>query len=47
MPLLGIAVGNFVDPRFPAPTMKVQTEMRHAWVPPMAGAEQLEDVPRE
>jgi hypothetical protein len=47
MPLLGIAVGNFVDPGFPAPSMEFFTEMRHAWVPPVAGAEQFEDVHRD
>jgi hypothetical protein len=46
MPLLGIAVGNFVDPGFPAPTMEVHTEMRHDWVPPVVGAEQLGDTHR-
>jgi hypothetical protein len=44
MPLLGIAVGNFGDPDFAAPTMELHIEMRHAWVPPVVGAEQLEDV---
>ena len=47
LPLLGIAIGNFVDSGFPAPTMEIHTEMRHAWVPPVAGAEQLEDVHHE
>jgi hypothetical protein len=46
MPLLGIAVGNFVDSDFPAPTVETHTEMRHGWVVPVAGAEQLEDVHR-
>ena len=44
MPLLGIAVGNFVDPTFPTPTMEVHTEMRHGWVAPVVGAEQLGNV---
>ena len=43
-PLLGIAVGNFADPGFPAPTLEIHPEMRHAWVHPVAGAEQLRDV---
>jgi hypothetical protein len=47
MPLLGIAVGNFVDPEFPAPTMEIHTETRHAWVHPVGGAEQLGDVHRD
>ena len=41
IPLLGIAVGNFVGPALPPPTMEVHTEMRHAWVTPVVGAEQL------
>lgn len=41
IPLLGVAVGNFVDATFPAPTMELHTEMRHAWVTPVVGAEQL------
>jgi hypothetical protein len=44
--LLGMAVGNFVDPGFPAPTMEIHVEMRHSWVLPVAGAEQLGDVHR-
>jgi len=44
MPLLGIAVGNFVDPTFPTPTMEVHIEMRHGWVAPVVGAEQLGNV---
>ena len=31
LPLLGIAVGNFVDPAFTAPTMGVHTELRSSW----------------
>ena len=42
--LLGIAVGNFVDPTVPTPTMEVHTEMRHGWVAPVVGAEQLGNV---
>ncbi len=37
-----IAVGNFVDPDFPAPVLEFHTELRHRWVPPVAGAEQVE-----
>jgi hypothetical protein len=47
MPLLGIAVGNFADPAFPAPTMEVHVDTRHGWVTPVAGAQQLENVHRE
>jgi hypothetical protein len=42
--LLGMAVGNFVDPGFPAPKMEIHIEMRHTWVRPAAGAKQLGDV---
>src|SRR5262249_8822490 len=34
----GIAVGRFVDPDFPPPTMEVWTELRHRWVPPIPEA---------
>ena len=39
-PRVAIAVGNFTDPQFPAPTAEVFPEWRHHWVPPIAGAEQ-------
>ena len=45
--LLGMAVGNFADPGFPAPTMEVHVDERHNWVPPVIGAQQLENVHRE
>ena len=34
----GIAVGGFVDPDFPAPTLEVWTDLRHHWVAPIPGA---------
>jgi hypothetical protein len=37
-PILAIAVGNFVDPEFPAPIMEGHLEMRHHWVLPVPGA---------
>jgi hypothetical protein len=46
-PLMGIAVGNFVDPDFPAPTMELSTLLRHRWLPPVPGAEQFETTPTE
>jgi hypothetical protein len=30
--IVGITVGNFVDPAFPAPTHEFFTELRHHWV---------------
>jgi len=41
-PLLAIAVGSFVEPTFPPPTVELNVAMRHAWVPPVPGAEQFE-----
>lgn len=41
-PGMAIAVGNFVDPGFPAPTMELHTSYRHHWVQPIEGAEQFE-----
>jgi hypothetical protein len=37
-PVLGMAVGNFVDPGFPKPVMELHEELRHHWVPPVPGA---------
>lgn len=33
--LVGVAVGSFADPAFPAPSRSVFDERRHAWVPPL------------
>lgn len=45
-PRVIIAVGNFTDPGFPAPTIEVFPEWRHHWVPPIPGADQWEGAPR-
>ena len=36
--ITGIAVGNFVDQDFPAPTIEYFTATRHHWLPPVSGA---------
>jgi hypothetical protein len=36
-----VAVGNFVDPSFPAPTAEFFTTFRHHWVPPVPDAAQF------
>ena len=36
---VGVAVGAFADPAFPAPSQSVFNERRHAWVPPLGGDE--------
>ena len=36
---VGIPVGAFADPGFPAPTVSVYEERMHAWVIPPSGAE--------
>ncbi|MGH8855531.1 MAG: GFA family protein [Telluria sp.] len=38
---VGIPVGAFADPDFPAPTVSVYEERMHAWVVPPAGAEHI------
>jgi hypothetical protein len=43
--VVAIAVGNFVDPDFSAPTMEFYVPMRHRWEPPAPGAEQFESFP--
>jgi hypothetical protein len=41
-PIMGIAVGSFVDPKFSVPTMEFNVGTRHHWVPPILAAEQFE-----
>jgi hypothetical protein len=43
--IYGIAVGNFVDPQFPIPTMDVHTGLRHHWVAPVPEASAFEEWP--
>lgn len=38
---LGIPVGAFADPGFPAPSLSVYEERMHGWVLPPAGAEHI------
>ena len=38
-----VAVGNFVDPDFPMPSVEFFTRFRHHWVAPIPGAQQLYD----
>jgi hypothetical protein len=40
--ITGIAVGNFVDPDFPVPTIEAFTRLRHRWVPPVPDAVQFD-----
>jgi hypothetical protein len=41
--VFAVAVGNFVDTEFPAPTTEFFTKFRHHWVSPVPGAVQLYD----
>jgi hypothetical protein len=41
--LRGVAVGNFVDPGFSAPTIETWTSLRHHWVPPVESALAFEE----
>jgi hypothetical protein len=43
--LRAVAVGNFVDPNFPAPTIETWTSLRHHWVPPVPDAAHFEAFP--
>ena len=36
--LIAVAIGNFADPGFPAPTVSVWEECRHPWIPAPADA---------
>jgi len=38
---LGIPVGAFAEPGFPAPSVSVYEERKHAWVQPPPGAEHI------
>lgn len=40
-----IAVGCFVDPDFPAPTLDIFTSMRHHWIDDTPGATAFEKLP--
>ena len=41
-PITVVAVGNFADPDFPAPTAELHSPLRHHWLQPVEGAEQFE-----
>lgn len=41
-PVLAVAVGNFTDADFPAPTAEFHAPRRHSWLNPVPGAEQFE-----
>jgi hypothetical protein len=43
--LISVAIGNFVDPDFPAPNREYYTTMRHHWVSPATTAEQFRRYP--
>jgi hypothetical protein len=45
--LIGIAVGNFVDPDFPAPERELYARLRHCWMPQITSAETFETFPDE
>ena len=40
--LVVVAIGNLADPDFPAPTIAVWEESRHAWVSPPAEAKRFD-----
>jgi hypothetical protein len=44
---VGVAVGNFVDPGFPLPTLEMNTTFRHHWVPPIPGIAQFDIYPSD
>ena len=45
--MIGIAVGNFVDPDFPPPAREYYARLRHHWVPSISSAETFETFPEE
>lgn len=42
-PVVAVAVGNFANAEFPAPTVELNTQQRHRWISPVVGAEQFEE----
>ena len=40
-----MAVGCFLDPDFPAPTIDLFTSMRYSWIGDLAGAQSFERFP--
>ena len=42
---INVAVGNFVDPTFPPPTMDFNTSLRHGWVAALPDASSYETYP--
>ena len=45
--MIGVAVGNFVDSHFPAPTREYYTKLRHHWMLPVPSAQTFETFPEE
>ena len=45
--MIGIAVGNFVDPDFTPPTREYYAKLRHRWIQPVASAETFETFPQD
>ena len=43
--MYGVAVGNFVEPSFPAPVVEFHTARRHPWVRPVPGAIEFPGFP--
>src|SRR5262249_43210395 len=43
--VLGIALGNSVDPGLPPPTREYYVKLRHRWVPTVPSANQFEAFP--
>lgn len=45
--IVGVAVGNFVDPQFGAPMREYYAILRHDWMQPVSAAEQFETFPEQ
>jgi hypothetical protein len=43
--IVGVAIGNFVEPSFPMPSIETSTGSRHHWIPSIPSAEQFESFP--
>jgi hypothetical protein len=45
--IIGVAVGNFVDPHFRPPMREYYTRLRHDWVRPVPAAQQFQTFPEQ
>jgi hypothetical protein len=45
--IIGVAIGNFVDPQFRPPMREYYTKLRHAWIAAAPSAQQFNEFPSQ